>query len=322
VPPCGVKGAMAAGLFGALGAVLGLVRSFSGSSTATKTLPPLANFAAAIASLVLIALAIAVACGVHALLGAIGGNAGTPFFENVPNWTWLVPGAFSAQPSTWLHALPPAWSLLVISVLVAGLLGWRVRHQPLLPARHVQESPDSLLSRCIESPARARTCSTGFDPADDIALADLAPLLPGGTPEEPLRAQPQRPFHIFNMALNLVHGSELSWQERKAALFVLTPTFCGFNLSPASGDKPLSANTREVAGNEAHEQAFRPTALYADSASGSEQAQYTTHAQNNMPTSVGQRQSHRLHAGHGDGDFRAAGKPEHGRQFANRHWPC
>jgi len=280
-----VKGAMAAGWFGALGAALGLVRSFSSSSTATKTLPRFANLAVTIASIVLIALAIAVACGVHVLLGAIGGYAGTSFFENVANWTWLVPGAFSAQPSTWLHALPPAWMLLLISVFVAGLLGWRVD----INRFSLHDMYKNRLIRCYlgaSNPQRAPNLFTGFDPADDIALADLAPLVRGATPDEPLRAQPQRPFHIFNTALNLVHGSELSWQERKAALFVFTPTFCGFNLSPASGDKPLSANTREVAGNEAHEQAFRPTALYADGASGSEQAQYTTHADNNMPTSV------------------------------------
>ena len=282
-----VKGAMAAGWFGALGTVLGLVRSFSGSATATKTLPPLANLAAVLASVVLIALAIAVACFVHALLGWIGTHAAGPaFFDNVGSWTWLVPGEFSAQPSTWLLALPPAWVLLLISIAVAALLGWRVD----INRFSLHDMYKNRLIRCYlgaSNAQRAPNLFTGFDPADDIALADLAPLVPGATPDEPLRAQPQRPFHIFNTALNLVHGSELAWQERKAALFVLTPTFCGFNLAPATGDKPLSANTRAVAGsNEAHEQAFRPTALYGDSASGSEQARYTTHAGTNMPMSV------------------------------------
>ncbi|MBV9301670.1 MAG: hypothetical protein JOY62_07875 [Acidobacteriaceae bacterium] len=58
---------------------------------------------------------------------------------------------------------------------------------------------------------------TGFDPRDDIPLVDL----------DPDRGY-LGPFAIFNCALNLNHGSELAWQERKASSFVFTPKFCGY----------------------------------------------------------------------------------------------
>ncbi len=42
---------------------------------------------------------------------------------------------------------------------------------------------------------------------------------------------------IINAALNLVAGKELAWQERKAASFVFTPRFCGYEW-PAIEDGP------------------------------------------------------------------------------------
>jgi hypothetical protein len=52
---------------------------------------------------------------------------------------------------------------------------------------------------------------TGFDPHDNLLLKDLR----------------QRPLHVVNMALNLVAGSELAWQERKAASFTASPLHAG-----------------------------------------------------------------------------------------------
>jgi hypothetical protein len=60
---------------------------------------------------------------------------------------------------------------------------------------------------------------TGFDPADNFPLQDLC------DPQNP--AQPQRPLHIINMALNLVTGDNLAWQQRKAETFTASPLHCG-----------------------------------------------------------------------------------------------
>lgn len=86
---------------------------------------------------------------------------------------------------------------------------------------------------------------TGFDPEDDPQLADLAG---------------QRPYHIVNTALNLVSGEELAWQTRKAASFVFTPRFCGFEmpLMPAQGP---NQGLRD-----AQRGAYRPTREYASKA--------------------------------------------------------
>lgn len=57
---------------------------------------------------------------------------------------------------------------------------------------------------------------TGFDPNDNMPLADLAL---GGSP---------RPIPVFNAALNLTSGAvPLAWQERKAESFTMTPLHCG-----------------------------------------------------------------------------------------------
>jgi len=58
---------------------------------------------------------------------------------------------------------------------------------------------------------------TGFDPDDNVQMHDLAPL---GQPVS-------RPFHVINIALNLVRGSNLAWQQRKAQSFTISPLHCG-----------------------------------------------------------------------------------------------
>jgi len=69
---------------------------------------------------------------------------------------------------------------------------------------------------------------TGFDDADaGVAVSDL---LPG--------KKYYGPFPIFCTALNLTFGEELAWQERKAASFVFTPLYSGY-------DVPWTAAKRE-----------------------------------------------------------------------------
>jgi hypothetical protein len=58
---------------------------------------------------------------------------------------------------------------------------------------------------------------TGFDPGDNLEMSELAPK--GG----PV----QKPMPVINIALNLVHGDKLSWQQRKAESFTVSPLHCG-----------------------------------------------------------------------------------------------
>ena len=53
---------------------------------------------------------------------------------------------------------------------------------------------------------------TGFDENDNISMCSLTA---------------HKPMHVVNMALNLVHGSNLGWQERKAASFTSTRLHTG-----------------------------------------------------------------------------------------------
>ncbi|HEY6508581.1 MAG TPA: patatin-like phospholipase family protein [Vicinamibacterales bacterium] len=75
------------------------------------------------------------------------------------------------------------------------------------------------LVRCfLGAPREERNANpfTGFDSDDDLALTDT------------VKMGLARPYPIFNTALNLVGGQNLAWQQRKAASFVFTPDYCGF----------------------------------------------------------------------------------------------
>ena len=85
---------------------------------------------------------------------------------------------------------------------------------------------------------------TGFDQSDDLELAtlgsDKATGRQQGSPAE-LRL---RPYPIFNAALNLVGGGNLGWQQRKAASFVFTPEYCGYEYRVDEQRKPGPAGER------------------------------------------------------------------------------
>jgi len=65
---------------------------------------------------------------------------------------------------------------------------------------------------------------TGFDPRDDLKLADLCREFEG-------KPQFQRPYPIYNTAMNLVAGKQLAWQERRAAAFAFTPWASGYSFT-------------------------------------------------------------------------------------------
>lgn len=111
------------------------------------------------------------------------------------------------------------------------------------------------LTRCYlgatRAPNRQPQPFTGFDPEDDLPLHRLGRISGGGHVES------QRPYHIVNTALNLVHGKDLEWQQRKAASFTFTPKFSGFELPPTAdsrgyadpGDKaPVEKGERALPG--------------------------------------------------------------------------
>lgn len=62
----------------------------------------------------------------------------------------------------------------------------------------------------------------------------------------------RQPFHILNITLNLVSARNLSWQERKAASFTVSPRHCG----TPNAFELQSKHVPAVGG------AYRPTAEY------------------------------------------------------------
>ncbi|WP_419709194.1 hypothetical protein [Pseudomonas sp. NFX224] len=91
----------------------------------------------------------------------------------------------------------------------------------------------------------------GLDEGDDFSLHYL------GNGEKGSNSPPQLPFHIINATLNITQGSNLAWQERKAASFTFTPLYCGYSLARTQGDSTL-LNKRAPT-----QPAYRPTEEYA-----------------------------------------------------------
>lgn len=69
------------------------------------------------------------------------------------------------------------------------------------------------------NPKRKPNLFTGFDPQDNLSLGQLRPDTEPGVA--------QRPLQIINMALNLVGGKELAWQQRKAETFTASKLYVG-----------------------------------------------------------------------------------------------
>ena len=113
------------------------------------------------------------------------------------------------------------------------------------------------LIRCYLGASRQATRTahpfTGFDDKDDVYLCNMR-----HTKKD--RSVPVRPLHILNAAINITQGSNLAWQERKAASFTFTPNQCGFALGPSTGDSAgataMSAGAIRVSG-------YRPTTEWA-----------------------------------------------------------
>jgi len=152
-------------------------------------------------------------------------------------WTQFMAIA-AAEYKTIEGRFKPFWALpaLALAALVAALLlSWRVNIN-LFSLHHFYRNR---LARCYLGATNAERrphALTGFDPADDVALAELAG---------------QKPLHIVGTAINLNRGRQLAWQNRRAASFSFSPLHAGY--------EPASA---QVSGG------YRPVAEYGKDAQG------------------------------------------------------
>jgi hypothetical protein len=96
----------------------------------------------------------------------------------------------------------------------------------------------------------------GFDPRDDknplaVFKNDGADLAYDG------------PYPLYNATLNLVHGEELAWQERKGASFVFTPDQCGYETPwNATTNPPAFRNLEYLSYRDTKEYAYHPDGMH------------------------------------------------------------
>lgn len=95
---------------------------------------------------------------------------------------------------------------------------------------------------------------TGFDIDDDLPVKCMA-VMSGNTPPRPYT---YGPYSIVNTSLNLVHGRNLAWQERKAASFFFSPLYSGYDVNIGDSTHRLPSDRQSLC-----RYAFRSTTDYA-----------------------------------------------------------
>jgi hypothetical protein len=78
---------------------------------------------------------------------------------------------------------------------------------------------------------------TGFDEYDNLRMLDLWPATKPADAKVVGTDAPKPPLHLVNVALNLVGGRNLAWQERKAESFTISSLHAG---SPFTGYRRTS----------------------------------------------------------------------------------
>jgi len=133
--------------------------------------------------------------------------------------------AISSQNPFWLivaifvTTIPTGWFIHVNKFSIHSLYRNRLMRAYLGASREpcVQNEPKARFcpvdddGKCAED-KRKPNRFTGFDKKDNLFMKDLAG---------------QKPMLVVNTALNLVHGRQLAWQDRKAEPFTITPLHAG-----------------------------------------------------------------------------------------------
>ncbi|MGH9144962.1 MAG: patatin-like phospholipase family protein [Vicinamibacterales bacterium] len=120
--------------------------------------------------------------------------------------------------------LPETAFLLFLFALIGLLMGLAIAVNKFsLHGMYRNRLIRAFLGAARPAASRRPNLFTGFDPRDNVYLQEMAITA--------------RPIHVVNMALNLVAGKRLAWQERKAASFTVSPLMAG---SPSLGYRPIS----------------------------------------------------------------------------------
>jgi hypothetical protein len=130
---------------------------------------------------------------------------------------WLTATCVQGEP---VQALPAAVALTGIALAVVGLGAGRLidTNKFSLHAMYRARLIRAYLGASRPAGERSPDPFTGFDEQDNLFMHELRP-----TREKPN----ERPIHLVNIALNLVGGDNLAWQERKAAPFTVSSLHAG-----------------------------------------------------------------------------------------------
>jgi hypothetical protein len=159
----------------------------------------------------------------------------------------VAPDGFPAWPGGW-------W--LLIGIAIAVVVGAVGSHFVNINRFSLHAMYRNRLIRAFLGASRGEerkpNAFTDFDSHDNPHMDELA--LPHDTRQKPVLAKPGwKPFHVVNIALNIVSTRRLAWQERKAESFTVTPLHSG-----APAGRPIC----EGAGVVRPRGAYRPSGGY------------------------------------------------------------
>ena len=157
----------------------------------------------------------------------------------------ILPGVLCALSATWFDkacsSAPPEHLaglgalMIVVCVIATALIALAVNvnrfssHaiyrnrliRAFLGAARAKAKKKSGATRAVRNESPTRDPFTGFDAEDNPRMAALL------RPDPQVSKETPRLFHVVNMALNVVGGQNLAWQERKAESFIATPLVSG-----------------------------------------------------------------------------------------------
>ena len=133
-----------------------------------------------------------------------------------------------------LDMFKPGWfelfAPLIVGCGIAGTVAWIASYNININRFSLHAIYRNRLVRAFlgaSRPKRNPDAFTGFDPDDNPPMHTLWPK-PDHEGKWPARKPADwRPFHVINMALNVVSTRRLSWQERKAEAFTVSPLHSG-----------------------------------------------------------------------------------------------
>ena len=132
---------------------------------------------------------------------------------------------------TGLDIFSPGWfrifGPLMFGFAIAGIVTWGASSCININRFSLHAVYRNRLVRAFIGSSRARRnpdAFSGFDEDDNPPMSSLWPRRRRDVHRDPKQ---WRPFHVINMALNVVSTHHLSWQERKAESFTVSPLHSG-----------------------------------------------------------------------------------------------